>query len=119
MLLFINFVKTLLALLPPNYYSTLKKAYISLNNLNNTYKIKGKNNALSVQGYLNQVTFDIVGDKNRVFIDNETKINKVYFYIRGSNHRISIGSNCYFNRGSYIYFEDSDCRFVIGDNTSI
>ncbi len=119
MIAFIKLAKYLLSALPPQYYIKLKNAYIFIRNANNIYKIKGKDNELSIQGYLNKVNFDILGNNNVIVVNPGTILNKVEFYIRGSNHKIIIGSNCCFTRSGSIWIEDNGCSLTIGDNTSI
>lgn len=120
MVLFASPVKTLLSLLPHDYYLALRKTYINIKNrINNKFKIKGEGNEISILGNLNKVTFDIEGDRNKILVNSGTTINRVSFYVRGTNHKIVIGSNCCFYQGGAIWIEDSECLLVIGDNTSI
>jgi acetyltransferase-like isoleucine patch superfamily enzyme len=104
----------------PKARETLTWLYTIIASKGNRKQIYGSNNLVQVNSsILKNVTFDIVGDNNTIFIDKESQLNGVTFFIRGSHHNIHIGKRCKFNRGSSIWFEDNNCKLIIGDNTSV
>ncbi|MFM2311316.1 MAG: hypothetical protein RLZZ04_592 [Cyanobacteriota bacterium] len=104
----------------PLVRNILRGAFIKLQSSNNSRKIKGHNNQVSVdQSILKNTCIDIQGNNNTIEIKSQTIIDNLTFHIRGSGHHISIGSNCRFNEGGTIWVEDEGCRLVVGDNTFI
>jgi acetyltransferase-like isoleucine patch superfamily enzyme len=104
----------------PLLRSTLRRAFITLESTNNRRKVKGNNNQINInESILKNTSIDICGDDNTIEIKSQTIIDNLTFYIRGSGHRVSIGSNCRFNEGGTIWMEDQGCRLVIGDNTFV
>ena len=83
-------------------------------------KIRGKNNQLKlVNNILVDVKVEITGNNNQIVIEEGSILKNVHFFILGDNHRIHIGKNCRFNRGSSIWFEDNNGYLKIGDGTSV
>lgn len=104
----------------PVVRNILRRAFIKLQSSNNSRKIKGNNNQISIdQSIVKNTCIDIQGDNNTIEIKSQTIIDNLTFHIRGSGHHISIGANCRFNEGGTIWVEDDGCRLVVGDNTFI
>jgi acetyltransferase-like isoleucine patch superfamily enzyme len=98
----------------------LRRIRISLAIFSKQLMIMGKRNSIMSRGArLDNVFYDIIGDDNEIVIGPGAMLNRVRFYIRGSNHKVFIGSNCQFRNGGTIWFEDSDCQLSIGDRTWI
>lgn len=98
----------------------LRSGFIKLQSINNRRQIKGSNNQINInESILKNTRIDIYGNDNTIEIGSQTIIENLTFHIRGSGHRVIIGSNCRFNEGGTIWIEDTGCRLVIGDNTFI
>jgi acetyltransferase-like isoleucine patch superfamily enzyme len=81
--------------------------------------ICGKQNViLWGNSILSSVFFDIKGDRNHIEIQDGCSLNHVTFHIRGDDHRIEIGKGCRFNGGGSLWFEDSNCSLIVGQNTT-
>ena len=81
--------------------------------------IHGSNNTISYKNaILSSVIFDIKGDRNKIEIGKGCILNNVTFFIRGNDHRVLINQGCGFNRGGNIWFEDSHCSLIIGENST-
>lgn len=82
-------------------------------------KVRGKNNCIRFhKSLLNGVSFDIIGQNNRIDIADDCTLNQVSFHIRGDNHHITIGRNCRFNRSAQLWLEDSQCLLEIGEGST-
>lgn len=80
--------------------------------------IRGENNTVVNNAKLIKVRFDIVGNNNSVEISKGTILSNTLVYMRGSNHSLIIGEDVNYMGGS-IWFENNDCRIIIGKNTSV
>lgn len=80
--------------------------------------ISGKNNVIINKGVLLNVRYDIVGNNNFVEIQKGAVLSDMTIRIRGDNHKLMIGENCFYKSGS-VWFEDNHCQIEIGQNTSI
>lgn len=86
---------------------------------NTNRKISGNGNVIKLDGaFLKNVCFDIVGDNNTVIINSRVKLFNTKIYIRGSEHRLLIGEDCYIKDG-ILWFEDYGCQIVIGSKTTV
>lgn len=81
-------------------------------------KIVGLNNEIINEGHINNSKFDIVGNNNKIVIKKSSSINNVLFFIRGDNHLIEIGENCYIGGGEF-WMEDNNCYIIIHSGTTI
>jgi hypothetical protein len=82
--------------------------------------IRGTGNSFQADGArLSNVVLDMVGDRNCITIGEGCILNNVKFHIRGSDHVIEIGRNCWFTRSGTIWLEDSSCRLSIGQGTTM
>lgn len=108
--------------LKPLYNYVKKKNPTLGNTIHNIYysktiskKVKGKNNIIKYKGAsLNSIVFDIIGDNNSIIIEEKSILYGVKFFIRGNRHKVHIGSECQFTRGSNLWFEDEGCVLEIG-----
>lgn len=94
-------------------------AYFYINR--NSRKIRGINNVIKIKTHwktIKNVTFDINGDNNLIFIKHGAQLMDTKIYMIGSNHQLIIGENCYITGGSF-WFEDFGCKITIGKKTSI
>lgn len=66
---------------------------------------------------LASVRFDIVGDANHIEIGEGCILEQTTILVRGSNHRISIGRDCHFGKGSVIWFEDHHGCLTVGEGS--
>jgi len=104
----------------PLIRKTLRTGFIKLQSRHNSRKVKGENNQILIkESIVKNSTFDICGDGNIIQIDSQTIIENFTFHVRGSNHKVSIGSNCRFNQGGTLWIEDNGCSLIVGDNTLI
>ncbi|MCI1575005.1 MAG: acyltransferase [Weizmannia coagulans] len=101
----------------------LFKRFQSKNFINKvSKKIKGKKNKIiiSKKSILNGVKIQINGNDNMIIIEDNCILKNVKFCIWGNNHKILIKEHVVFaDRGSEIWFEDSDCSLTIGKNSTI
>ncbi len=82
--------------------------------------IRGEANSIRTNGsLLSNVSFDILGDRNRITFGEGCKIYNSRFHIRGSDHVIEIGENCRVTRGGVFWIEDDGCQLVVGRDTSM
>jgi acetyltransferase-like isoleucine patch superfamily enzyme len=82
--------------------------------------IRGAGNVIQAKGaLLSNVSFDILGDRNRVVIGAGSKLYNVKFYLRGSDHRVEIGPNCRVTRRGVFWIEDDGCQLTVGERTSM
>jgi acetyltransferase-like isoleucine patch superfamily enzyme len=85
----------------------------------NKHLVEGVNNRIRYDdATLSYVTFDIVGNNNKIEIKEDCILKNVTFMIRGSGHRVLINSGCRFKQGGSIWFEDSNGLLTIGENTT-
>jgi len=81
--------------------------------------ISGKHNVINFKnGVFSSVQFEISGDHNYIDIGDDSTLNSVKFYIRGSRNRITLNKNCRFYHGGKIWISESDCTLSIGENSS-
>lgn len=83
-----------------------------------TAAIQGINNIIINKGRFKSVSFDIIGNNNRIEIDAEVYIKNTLFYIRGNDHRILIRQNCSIGGGE-LWIEDNNGTLIINKDTSI
>jgi len=82
-------------------------------------RISGKNNHIHQdKASFSNVSLDISGDFNEVFVGDSSVLNNVKIYIRGNKNRIVIGKNCRFVKGGDLWIEDDGCALNIGDDSS-
>lgn len=62
--------------------------------------------------------FDIVGNDNRVVIEDFVFLKNVIIYIRGNDNRILISNKVKFRRGGEIWIEDDNCEVTIGERST-
>ena len=104
----------------PVLRKVLRRIFIAFQSTQNYRKIKGHNNKINIcESILKNTTIDIHGNNNTLKIDSQSIIENLTFFVRGSGHYISIGSNCRFINGGTIWIEDEECSLIIGDNTFI
>lgn len=102
----------------PNFWIFLKKMHINFFFGKFTKKINGNGNEIHYKNsLLNNVTIDIVGNNNSIYIGKNCIINGLKFYIRGDNHQVFIGDNCQFHQGN-IWMEDYNCSLNIGSGST-
>jgi acetyltransferase-like isoleucine patch superfamily enzyme len=88
------------------------------NNLKQIPSIAGKGNIIENKGSFNDVKFDIIGNNNLITVGINTSINHALIYIRGNDHTISFGENCYFGEGE-LWIEDEKGSIIIHNHTTI
>ena len=81
-------------------------------------RIIGTENRVTNLGYSKNVTIDISGNNNSIIIGKNSRICNTLFFIRGDNHLVKIGENCYYGKGQ-IWLEDNNCSLFIHDNTTV
>jgi acetyltransferase-like isoleucine patch superfamily enzyme len=82
--------------------------------------IRGQGNVLETKGaLLSNVSFDILGDRNRIGIGAGSKIYNLKFHLRGSDQIVEIGPNCRVTRGGVFWLEDDGCKLTVGPDTSM
>jgi acetyltransferase-like isoleucine patch superfamily enzyme len=86
----------------------------------NKFHILGNGNQVLYHGAtFSDVTCQVTGDNNKIIIGPGSEIRNVWFFINGSNHVLTIGKDCFINRGGLLWFEDDHCELAIGDQTTI
>ena len=88
------------------------------NNVKAKKLVKGINNTISNLGIFENVVIDISGNNNSIIIGRNTRICNTLFFIRGDNHLINIGENCYYGKGE-LWIEDNNCSLIIHDQTTV
>lgn len=81
----------------------------------------GNNIVIELKGSLprlNNVVFNVYGDKNIVEIKPGTHLSNTTIEIRGNCNKIIIAENCHI-RGGCLWLEDNKCNLKIGKNTTI
>lgn len=99
---------------------TLRKCLSTLYFLfqRNKRKIQGSNNKIAYDGaYLAKVTFDIVGNGNRILFKPGARLSNVLIKMRGDRHTLVIGEDCIFGGGSF-WFQTEGCEIIVGGKTS-
>jgi len=85
---------------------------------NNRRRVRGRGNRLELGGcLLRNVLFDVDGDNNHVIVHSGSRLADTTIHIRGFNHRLEIGRFCAYS--GELWLEDSGCRIVIGEHTTI
>ena len=94
-----------------------KNLWLSRKRENNLIHIVGTNNKIENFGIIDNVSVDIIGTNNLVYVSQQSYLHDSRIYIRGNNHKLLIGKNCTIN--GELWFEDEFCVIEIGDNTTI
>ena len=82
-------------------------------------KIRGKKNLISYKtSFLKKVKITIIGDNNRIIINNRSRLINSKINMIGSNHILEIGDNCIISNCT-LNFEDENDVISIGNDTSI
>lgn len=86
--------------------------------INNSKKIRGKNNIIIYKGaFLKNSKIIVNGNNNKILIHKNTRLMHCLFYIKGCNHIIQIGENCVLYNTNF-WAESNDSIIDIGDNTT-
>lgn len=80
--------------------------------------IKGSNNEILNLGVFENVTFDIVGDNNRIEVGKNSRIRDTLIYMRGNNHKLVIKENCNYDGGE-LWIEDNNGAIIIHGQTTV
>ena len=82
--------------------------------------IRGRDNTFQAGGAkLSNVELDILGDRNRIMVGEDSTLINLKFHVRGSDHVIDIGKNCRVTRGGSFWIEDDGCELRIGRGTTM
>jgi acetyltransferase-like isoleucine patch superfamily enzyme len=82
--------------------------------------IRGEGNVIQAGGAtMSGARFDILGDRNRITIDEGCTLYNLKVHIRGSDAVIEIGKNVRFTRAATLWIEDEGGRLEIGADTTV
>lgn len=83
------------------------------------YNVFGENNTIQFSGsVLSSVVFDILGNDNKILIEQDCELDGVTFFFRGNGHSVLIGKSCKFYDGTVLWFEDANCQLIVGENST-
>ncbi|GAB2544745.1 acyltransferase [Spirosoma aerophilum] len=80
--------------------------------------IRGRGNRIVNKGVFLRVRIDIKGNNNVVEVEEGAFLTNMKIYIRGDNHRLSIGPFCKV-KGGCMWFEDNNGQITIGERTTV
>lgn len=83
-----------------------------------SYKVKGSGNIIGLNGKVNKVKFEIIGNNNLIHFGESTFVVNCLVYIKGDNHKIVINDGVHIYGGE-LWLEDKGGEISIGSGTSI
>jgi acetyltransferase-like isoleucine patch superfamily enzyme len=85
----------------------------------NDCRVRGRNNEVERFGaFLRDVRIDVEGEENRVQVMPGVRLEKVRIVIRGTGHRLVVGSDCRVRR-SVFWMEDREGFIELGPDTTV
>lgn len=84
----------------------------------NKRKINGQGNVLDIRGRIKNTEIKIIGNHNKVIIEEGAIVSNGLVYILGNNNTIKIGTHVKFKAGD-LWVENDGCRLAIGAGTTV
>lgn len=81
-------------------------------------RVTGKGNKVVLKSRLKSCDIRIIGNGNKIFIDEGCSITGALFYIVGNNSEIHIGKNVRLHPGCHVNAQ-SGSKLVVGDRTTM
>jgi acetyltransferase-like isoleucine patch superfamily enzyme len=91
--------------------------FISFNHRGLSASIIGMRNQLINNAFNYNIYIDIIGNDNKITIEENTDIRDIKIKIRGNNNKLTIGKNCRVS-GNFL-LEHGDCSITIQQDTTI
>lgn len=94
--------------------------YVAQKLMDRFLSVRGNNNYIDKNGYLIHCKTLVVGNNNRIIIENGTIIKNTLFHIYGDNNEIRIEKDVTLHEeGSSLWIDGDSNKIIIGRNTSI
>lgn len=81
-------------------------------------RVTGKGNSVVLKSRLKRCDIRIIGDDNKIFVDEGCSITGASFYIVGNNSEIHIGKNVRLHPGCHVSAL-SGSKLIVGDRTTM